>query len=66
MVVKSTIENEMTLQEASQYYRISIRTLHRWIANGNLPAYRYGSRLIRIRPSDMEKLRARVPARGAA
>jgi excisionase family DNA binding protein len=35
---------------------VTTRTVRQWIADGKLPAYRIGSRTIRIRQSDLEDL----------
>lgn len=45
----------MTLDDASRYTKISIRTLRRYIAEGRLVAYRAG-RTIRLRPDDVDAI----------
>ena len=43
------MEDFMTIQEFADMYRVSTKTVRRWIANGDLAAQRLpGNRLIRI------------------
>ena len=63
----STIEITKTdafisLGKAAEMLSISVRTLRRRIASGELPAFRSGRRIIRIRVADVEKLLRRVPS----
>jgi len=39
---------------AASYVDVSRRTIDRAIADGSLPAYRAGSRVVRIRVTDLE------------
>ncbi|MBI2886668.1 MAG: helix-turn-helix domain-containing protein [Chloroflexi bacterium] len=51
------VESEwLTQPEAATLLRISIVTLHRWIKQGRLPAYRVGPRKVRIRRLDLAKV----------
>lgn len=50
----------LTLQEAAQKLSVSSDTVRRMIARGELPAYRYGPRLIRIDWADVKKARRAV------
>lgn len=43
----------VSLAEAADLAGVSIRTLRRRIADGVLPAYRTGPRLIRLDPADL-------------
>lgn len=43
---------------------ITDRTLRRYVAEGKLPAYRLGPRLLRFRRSDLDALLRPVPAAG--
>lgn len=43
----------LTIQEAADTCKISIRTMYRWLAVGRLPAVRIGN-VTRIRRTDME------------
>lgn len=65
----STIESTkpgafISLSTAADILGISVHTLRRRIATGELPAFRTGRRIIRIRVSDLEKLLRRVPTIG--
>lgn len=51
----------ISLSAAADILGISDHTLRRRIASGELPAFRTGRRIIRIRVSDLEKLLRRVP-----
>lgn len=42
----------ITIQSATQYAKVTERTIRRWIAEGKIPAYRVGPRSIRVRLSD--------------
>ena len=45
-----------TLAEASERTGISARTLRRRIADGSLPAYRNGCRILRVSPGEVDQL----------
>jgi excisionase family DNA binding protein len=51
----------VTLAEAASRYGVSTRTLRRWVADGRLPAWRVGPRLIRVAPADVAALARPVP-----
>lgn len=51
----------ISLAAAADMLGISVHTLRRRIAAGELPAFRTGKRIIRVRPTDLEKLLRRVP-----
>lgn len=51
--------------EASQYLGVTTRTLRIYVANGDLSAHRVkGSRLIRIRQSELDAMLVPVPTVG--
>ena len=52
------------LDEAAAYLDVNAKTVRRLIATGQLPAYRSGKRLIKIRVADLESLLK--PVGGAA
>lgn len=54
----------ISLSAAADILGISVHTLRRRIAAGELPAFRTGRRIIRVRASDLEKLLHRVPSVG--
>lgn len=51
-----------SLSSAAERTGLSIRTLRRRIANGDLPAYRSGPRVIRVNPADVDHLMVRIPS----
>lgn len=52
----------ISLAAAADILGISVHTLRRRIAAGELPAFRTGRRIIRVRVTDLEKLLRRVPS----
>ena len=52
----------ISLSAASEILGISVHTLRRRIAAGELPAFRTGKRIIRVRVKDLEDLMSRVPS----
>ena len=55
----------LSLQRAAALYGVSVDTLRRRIAEGRLPASRFGQRLIRVRVEDLERLYRPIPIGGA-
>lgn len=51
----------LSLQQAAAIYGVSVDTLRRKIAHGQLPASRFGVRLIRVRAHDLERLYRPIP-----
>jgi len=51
-----------TLADAARRTGLSLRTLRRDVKTGRLPAYRYGNRAIRVRPTDVDALLVPVSA----
>ncbi|MDQ3357852.1 MAG: excisionase family DNA-binding protein [Actinomycetota bacterium] len=49
-----------SLSEAAERTGLSTYTLRRRIADGRLPAYRSGSRIIRVDPDDVDNLLTRI------
>ena len=54
----------ISLSAAADMLGISVHTLRRRIATGELPAFRAGRRIIRVRVKDLERLLRRVPSVG--
>ena len=54
----------VSLAAAADILGISVHTLRRRIAAGELLAFRTGRRIIRVRISDLERLLRRVPSAG--
>jgi excisionase family DNA binding protein len=52
----------VSLSTAAEILGISVHTLRRRIAAGELPAFSKGRRIIRVRVGDLEKLLRRVPS----
>lgn len=52
--------------EAGEYVGTTSRTIRRWIAEGRLPAKRFGPRTVRIHPDDLDALGREVPTAGDA
>lgn len=50
-----------SLTEAADRTGLSVRTMRRRIASGELAAYRSGRRIIRVRPEDVDRLMVRIP-----
>lgn len=46
----------LTYQKGAEEYDCSVSTLRNFTARGDLPAYRFGPRMIRIRRQDLEAL----------
>ncbi|MFW5471316.1 helix-turn-helix domain-containing protein [Knoellia sp. CPCC 206435] len=51
-----------SLSSAADRTGLSIRTLRRRVASGDLAAYRNGPRVIRVDPDDVDRLMVRIPA----
>jgi excisionase family DNA binding protein len=57
----------LTVEEVAAKLKASERSVRRYIANGDLPAYRWGARAIRIRVADLETLMLRqIPTWGSS
>lgn len=52
----------ISLSAAADILGISVHTLRRRIAAGELPAFHTGRRIIRVRVADLEKMLRRVPS----
>jgi len=50
-----------SLSSAAERPGLSIRTLRRRIASGELAAYRSGARVIRVDPDDVDRMMVRMP-----
>jgi excisionase family DNA binding protein len=56
----------VTVPEAAALLGVSSSTIWRWIANGNLPAYRVGPRFVRVRRTELSALIRPVRPSGVA
>ncbi len=50
-----------SLAQAAERTHVSVKTLRRRISTGQLRAYRYGPRILRLDPNDVDKLMRPVP-----
>ena len=55
-----TRHGEVTIRQAADGIGVTVQTIHRWISQGRLRAFRYGPRTIRILLEDLEALREEV------
>ncbi len=51
----------ISLSAAADILGVSVHTLRRRIAAGELPAFRTGRRIIRVRVADLERMLRQVP-----
>lgn len=54
----------LTIETAADMLAVHPRTIRRYIAAGDLPAYRIGTRHIRVRTSDVDALLTPIPTAG--
>jgi excisionase family DNA binding protein len=67
-VRRSTVRPQRltSVQAAASYADLSARTIRRYIAQGLLPAYRVGPRLVKIDLDDLDKIARRIPTGNGA
>lgn len=56
---------KLTINQTAEVLQCSTDTVRRLIAKGQLKAYRYGSRIIRIDPLDLDRMRKPVTSLAA-
>ena len=54
----------LTIETAAEMLAVHPRTIRRYVASGDLPAYRIGPRQIRVRTSDVDALLVPIPTAG--
>ena len=54
----------IALADASAETGVHPRTIRRWIADGRLPGYRLGPRLLRVDRAELHALARRIPTAG--
>ena len=54
----------LTIEGAADMLAVHPRTIRRYISSGDLPAYRIGTRHIRVRTSDVDALLTPIPTAG--
>lgn len=52
-----------TMADVAEYLGIHVESVRRLIARGELRAYRYGKRMVRIDPADVERMRRPIGGR---
>lgn len=53
------------LLAAAEYADVSQRTVRTWIAEGRLPGYRVGAKLVKVDLNDLDALARRIPTAGS-
>ena len=54
--MEQTSTEWLSLREAGRLLKVGRTTLHRWLKQGRLTAYRVGPKAVRIRRADLERL----------
>lgn len=54
------INRQHSQQEVADLFGVDISTVRRWISQGQLRAYRYGPRIIRIDAEDLRTFREQI------
>jgi len=65
MSSESTVPRWLSKAAAADQIDVTTRTINRMIAAGELPAYRVGKRMVRIKQTDLDALLSPIPAGGA-
>ena len=59
-VMPQALEKQLTFAQVAELINCSQRTVRRLVDSGQLKAYRYGQRIVRVDPLDVAKLREPV------
>ncbi len=59
------VSDLVTVDQAAEMLGVNHNTIRRRIADGSLPGYRFGPRLLRVKRSDVANLGRLVPTVGA-
>ena len=62
--MEQTTAERLSLGEAGRLLKVGRTTLHRWLKQGRITAYRVGPKAVRIRRADRERLITPVPGTG--
>jgi excisionase family DNA binding protein len=54
MTTKTASAPNMSIADVSEYLGVTTRTVQQMIADGRLPAYRLGPRVVRLRRDDVD------------
>lgn len=57
---RDAIEQQLTVKEVAEVTGTSVPTVRRWISAGQLRAYYFGKRALRIDPADLRAMRREV------
>ncbi|WP_146008928.1 helix-turn-helix domain-containing protein [Zhihengliuella halotolerans] len=52
----------LTIPDVAEMTNTSPATVRRWISQGELRAFRYGKRMVRIDPADLRRMRRQIAA----
>lgn len=56
----TSLEQQYSQKQAADILGVDQTTIRRWISTGELRAYRYGPRIIRIDAADLRKFREQI------
>jgi excisionase family DNA binding protein len=56
MEARSIEKEVLTPKEASEYLKVNLRTIYRKVKKGEIPCMKLGSKLIRIKKEDLDRL----------
>ena len=56
----------VSIAQAAEHLGVTTKTVRRRIADGTIPAYRFGGRLLRVDLNELEAALRRIPVGGAA
>lgn len=56
----------LTLDQAAEQLQVSVRTLSRWCARGEVPCVRFGPRIVRVRMDSIQRVVAEREGKSAA
>jgi excisionase family DNA binding protein len=48
-------KKKMTVYEAGEHFQVSHQTIRRWMREGRITVYRFGPRMVRLDPDEMER-----------
>jgi excisionase family DNA binding protein len=54
----------VSIAKAAAAQDVSTRTMRRWIAEGRIPGYRVGPRLVKVDLDHLDRLARRIPSAG--
>ncbi len=61
-MIDSGHKGYVSLSQAADLMSVSVKTVRRRIADGTLPAYRCGRRVVRVRVDDLDRAFRRIPS----